>query len=276
MKGLIPMRPAVHPSAPPRLRSIALPTEHGSWGLVLEPILLGLLVAPSLAGAALAIGAFAAFLVRHPLKIARDGWRQRPHTPRTRAAWRFTVGYSLVALAGIAGGLWLASSAWPLLPLLLALPLLLIFAFYDETRPVRSWQAQMSAPAAFASVAASIALAHDWALGMALALWLLLLARSLPSIAYVRARLRLERQQPYREHSVIAAHMGALLLVVVLALSGIAPWLAVVAVAVLLARAAHGLSPYRRWHTTRAIGFAEMGFGIITVLLVATGFWIGV
>ncbi|VAV92581.1 Putative membrane-spanning protein, partial [hydrothermal vent metagenome] len=28
------------------VRSIALPTEHGGWGFTLEPILLGLLVAP--------------------------------------------------------------------------------------------------------------------------------------------------------------------------------------------------------------------------------------
>ncbi|MDX2007394.1 MAG: hypothetical protein SFU83_19325 [Meiothermus sp.] len=28
------------------LRSVALPNEHGGWGFTLEPILLGLLVAP--------------------------------------------------------------------------------------------------------------------------------------------------------------------------------------------------------------------------------------
>jgi hypothetical protein len=30
-----------------RLRSVALPSEHGGWGLTLEPAVLGLLVAPS-------------------------------------------------------------------------------------------------------------------------------------------------------------------------------------------------------------------------------------
>ena len=38
-----------------RLRSIALPTEHGGWGFTLEPILLGLLVAPTWAGFGLAV-----------------------------------------------------------------------------------------------------------------------------------------------------------------------------------------------------------------------------
>ena len=33
-------------------RSVAVPTEHGGWGLTFEPVLLGLIVAPSWAGAA--------------------------------------------------------------------------------------------------------------------------------------------------------------------------------------------------------------------------------
>jgi hypothetical protein len=32
------------------VRLVALPAEHGGWGLLLEPIALGLAVAPSLAG----------------------------------------------------------------------------------------------------------------------------------------------------------------------------------------------------------------------------------
>ena len=33
-----------------RLKTIVLPAEHGGWGLLFEPIALGLLVAPSIAG----------------------------------------------------------------------------------------------------------------------------------------------------------------------------------------------------------------------------------
>ena len=59
-------------SANPRApwKAVALPAEHGGWGLTLEPCLLGVLVAPSLAGAALAAATFLAFLVRTPLKLA--------------------------------------------------------------------------------------------------------------------------------------------------------------------------------------------------------------
>ena len=34
-------------------RTVVTPTEHGGWGLTLEPALLGLLIAPSAAGAAI-------------------------------------------------------------------------------------------------------------------------------------------------------------------------------------------------------------------------------
>jgi hypothetical protein len=51
------------------LRAVALPPEHGGWGFVLEPLILGLAVAPSAAGAALAFFALGAFLARHPLKL---------------------------------------------------------------------------------------------------------------------------------------------------------------------------------------------------------------
>jgi hypothetical protein len=62
----------------PAWRAIALPDEHGGWGLTAEPVLLGLLVAPSWAGAALAVAAFLAFLVRTPLKLVLvDRWRHR-------------------------------------------------------------------------------------------------------------------------------------------------------------------------------------------------------
>jgi hypothetical protein len=51
------------PPAPmARWRDVILPKEHGSWSLALEPIALGLLVAPSWAGGSLAVAVLAGFL----------------------------------------------------------------------------------------------------------------------------------------------------------------------------------------------------------------------
>ena len=63
-------------------RAVAIPTEHGGWGLTMEPVLLGLIVAWSGAGVAVGVAAFAAFLLRTPAKlvavdIRRDRWLDR-------------------------------------------------------------------------------------------------------------------------------------------------------------------------------------------------------
>ena len=89
------------PPAKPRAawRSVAIPDEHGGWGLTAEPVLLGLLVAPSWPGVLLAVAAFVAFMVRSPLKVVLvDRWRRR-RLPRTRLAARIAA----VELAGLLG-----------------------------------------------------------------------------------------------------------------------------------------------------------------------------
>src|SRR5690606_8314064 len=55
-------------------RAVALPAEHGGWSFWLEPILLGLLLAPTIAGLWLALASFGVFLSRQPFKIA---WADR-------------------------------------------------------------------------------------------------------------------------------------------------------------------------------------------------------
>ncbi|HQY06456.1 MAG TPA: YwiC-like family protein, partial [Lacunisphaera sp.] len=50
--------------------AVFLPKEHGSWSLALEPLALGLLLAPSAAGGALLAAALAGFFARRPLKTA--------------------------------------------------------------------------------------------------------------------------------------------------------------------------------------------------------------
>ncbi|MFN8450824.1 MAG: YwiC-like family protein [Anaerolineae bacterium] len=77
--------------APVRLRAVAIPAEHGGWSFLLEPILLGWLVAPSAAGLLVGVGMIFAFLARHPLKLALSDRRRGKRLARTAAAERFAV-----------------------------------------------------------------------------------------------------------------------------------------------------------------------------------------
>lgn len=252
-----------------RLRPIALPAEHGSWGLVLEPVVLGLLVAASWGGLMLAVGVVAAFLTRRPFKVVQVEWG-RARSRRWTIAWAFGIAYGVTAVLGI-GGAVLVAGIGPLAPLLAAVPLLAVFLVYDFTRQSRSWQAEMAGSVAFAAVAATIPMMGGWPLDLSLALSVVIVARAVPSVLYVRARLRLEKNKPHSVPLVVGSHLLGLGAVWLLVGTGLLPALVLAAFVVLLGRAALGLSPKRRRVRVNTIGFMEIGFGLLTILTVVLG-----
>jgi hypothetical protein len=261
------------PTSRGQWRGVALPVEHGGWGFLLEPLLLGLLLFPSRAAVALSLAVIAAFLLRQPAKIILVDWRRGRTFTRTQLAWRFAILYAGIALFGVAATTSLAGIDW-LLPSLLALPFGLIFLYYDLAQPGRTWQAEIAAPVALASAAASMAIIDGWSLGPSLALWIALTARAIPSILYVRARLRLDRGKDPDPILPILSHVIALFGVATLIQIELLPWPSLIPFVILLARAIHGLSA-RRWRVSvKVIGFIELGLGIATVLLIALGYWI--
>ncbi len=252
-----------------KIRSIALPAEHGSWGLVLEPIILGLLVAPSVVGLLIGLGAFGVFLMRRPFKVLLAGARDR-RGRRSRIAGRFLAGYGAVAVICFAEALALGG-ARSLLPLAAVSPLALLFLAYDVRNQSRSWQPEVAGAVVFAAVTASITRAGGWQLAPALALSAALALRAIPAVLYVRARIRIERGRPAASLWPVVAHGAALAAVCWMAGAALLPWLAAAAFAILFARAALGLSRYRRPITTTRLGFTEMAYGAVTVLLIAVG-----
>lgn len=263
------------PARSTSFKSVALPAEKGSWSLVSEPILLSLMVAPSWAGLALAVGALALFLANRPLKIYCSDRRRSRAYERTVLARRYMLLYGAIALAGLA--LAVALAGWqPFAPFLIAAPLLALFMVYDQ-RPGRTWQAELAAPAAFAAVASAIALAGGIAWLSALGLWGFLIARTIPAVLFIRARLRLDKGKATGLGDSIAgallAHVLAVVGVVALVWAAWLPWTAVLAAVLLLARAIWGLSAYRWRMSVIALGFLETGFGLLSVLIVAAGFW---
>ncbi len=252
------------------LRTVALPVEHGGWGFLLEPLALGLVLAPSPAGAAIAVAALAAFLARHPLKLALADRSRGARYARTRWAEAFAAVYGIAALAAIcAAAVSARAPFW--VPCAVAAPLGCVQLAFDARHKGRSLVPELAGAVALGATVSMIVLADGWAAGPALALWAVLAARAAASVLYIRARLRLDRGVAAETASTWACHLLALAAVAGLAAAGWAPWLAVVAIAALLARAARGLSSSRRPVRPQVIGFREMGFGALTVLLVAVG-----
>jgi hypothetical protein len=257
-----------------RLRPIALPAEHGGWGFLLEPIALGLILVPSIPGLMLGLTVIGAYLIRQPMNITLVDRRRGKRYPRTSVAERFALLYAGTVVVGLGAAVALAGPR-PLLPLVLASPFMLVFLAHDVRRQGRSLAAELAGPVALSATAASIVLAGEWALAASLALWAILALRAVPAVLYVRSRLRLSRGRPTSVWLPLGAHLLAIGLGVALVAADLLPWLAVLALAVLLARAAICLSALCQDVTPRIVGLTELGLGALTVLLVALGYILG-
>lgn len=253
-----------------RIRTVAFPIEHGGWGIALEPLALGLIVAPTLAGVGLAVATLGAFLARHPLKLLAADRRNRRRFPRTKLAERFTLLYGAVTLLGLLTAVAASSDKRFLLPLVLAAPLAAVQLVADAKGESRTLWPELAGSIAMASVAASLALAAGWSWPESLGLWAVLTARVVPTILYVRERLKLLHGKDARKTSVIIFHLAALILILWLVWIKAVPILAAVALFILILRAVFGFS--LGWpKTAKGIGISELGFGALTVLAVALG-----
>ena len=260
-------------SADVRLKAVALPAEHGGWGMLGEPILLGLLVMPSWAGAGVGLIALGAFLARHPLKLAVADRRRGSRTARTAVAERFVLLYSGLAVAG----LFLARHGEPgwWLPLALAAPLGVVQLAQDAAHRGRELASELMGAAALGAVAAAEMIAAGASLPVSVAAWALLAAKSVAAVLYVRARLRRSRGLEPSRLPVIAVHAAAIGLAAALVVAGSAPRVAVALCAVLLARAAFGLTLAERQVRPKVVGFQELGYGLAFVLVLAIGYRLG-
>ena len=258
-----------------KVRSIALPSEHGGWGFLLEPVLLGLLVAASWNSALLSLAMLGLFLIHQPLKIAAKDFRKGRRTPRAMLALRFLAGYGLLFVLSFAAVL-LRADARFLIPLAVGAILLTIQFYFDLQNRSRHLAPELSGAIALGAIATSITILKKWPDDQAFALWGIVIARVVPSILYVRARLRLEHGQSIARPPVWGMHILALVAVGALAALDVSPYLALLPMAILLGRALWGLSDYRRPARAVMIGVGEIIFGLVTVILVAVGYWTGV
>lgn len=262
-------------AARPRLKSVAIPNEHGGWGFVSQPLLLGLLMAPSAAGLWLAIATLGLFLTRHPLKIVLKDRSNGRIYARTRLAEQVVAAYLLIAIVGAALAFRTASAPfWP--AIVMAAPFALVQLVYDANKRGREALPEIIGAIAIGASGPALALAAGWALGPALALWALTGLHAVTSILYIRTRLRLERGKPIDRRPAWGSHAAALAAVAVLAFAGLLPWLSVAALALLAARALLGLSDRRQPTPARTLGFREMGYSFALVLLTAAGYWLAI
>ena len=246
--------------------SVFLPKEHGSWSLVLEPLALGLLVAPSSAGGALTVAALAGFFARRPFKALFA-----PAATRRRAAEQAVLIFSILGIAGITVALVLGGIA-PLWPLLLAAPLAGLFAWFDAQNSSRAAAAEVAGSAAFAFVPSALATLGGWSAGPALALAGLALTRSVPTVLTVRSSLRQAKGETGGFLLPVLAAVAAALGITLLCVFRLLPSWTPLPAGVLLARTLWFASPFRPSWPARKIGILEALLGVIYLAAIATAY----
>ena len=249
-----------------RLKTIALPAEHGGWGLVIEPIALGLLLAPSVAGFYLALSAVGFFLARHPLTLVV--LNRNRSSPRTALARRFATLYLVVGIASFFAALVFTQHVF-ILPLLIAAPLGIVQVAHDWTGHRRVLLSELAGAIAISSLAATVALAGGWSTKTSFVLWGIMIGRVVPAILYVRACVRRLRFSAVSPTPMVVAHLLAIGAAIALAAAElISAWVAI-AMFLLLIRAVIGFARAKTV-TARQLGFSEIAFGAMTVMIVAS------
>jgi hypothetical protein len=259
------------PLAWPSITSVALPIEQGGWAFLLEPIVLGLAVAPSVGGAFISLAAVACFLTRHPLKLVVIDRRHNRRLRRTLWARRFAVLYATIAAVSFATALFTTKIA-VLLPLLMVVPLVSLQLRFDSLGQSRSLMAELCASLSVGAVATAIALADNWPRSAAFGLWAVVAMRTVPTILYVRTRLRRMHGRSHSRIAVLAVHIASVVVVVGLVRLRIVPWLVSAALVFLLGRASLGLFLSRPQVAPRSLGFCEIGVGAVVLAIVIAGY----
>jgi len=247
-----------------RPASVLVPTEHGGWSLTLEPVVLGLLVAPSGTGFLLGGVALGAFLIRTPLKVVLvDLWRRR-WLDRSRWALGAVVLEGLVLAVLVIGAVVAASASW-WWPAAAAAPLVAIGIWFDARSRSRRLLPELAGSVGIGAVVAMIALSGGETDTIAAGLWLIVVARVVASLPFVRVQLRRAKEQSYR----VGWSDGAQLLGVAIAAGAVVwlemPVLALVAITLL---AVFQLGAVRVGPPRAAIlGAQQVVLGLVVVLL---------
>lgn len=261
-----PAAPAAQRST---MRTVALPAEHGGWGLTAEPVLLGLLVAPSWAGLALGGAAMTAFVARTPIKIGLGDLRRGRRLDRTRVA--LAIGAAeLVLLATLATTAVLVADQPFWMPLLLAVPLLVTELAYDIRSRGRRLVPELAGSIGIASVAAMIVLADGHDLVPAIGVWAVLAARATTSIPHVRDQIRRLHRRPTSATGPLAADVVAVLLAAATAVA--VPELLGGAAAIIAVVLAQRIGALRPADSAVVVGIRQSILGVAVVLCT----WLGV
>jgi hypothetical protein len=251
-----------------RWSAVALPSEHGGWGLTLEPVLLGLLLARSWAGLAIGGAAFVAFLVRTPLKLALVDARRGRWLSRSALALRIAIAELVVLVVLALASVVLGGARW-LVPLACALPLVLVQLGFDVRSHGRRLVPELCGASAMAAVAAAIVVAGGGSMRLGASASMLLVARTVGAIPFVRAQIQRMRHGSGAVRHADVAQVAAVAIAVAAGLVDRRLWCGVAGVVAI--GVAQSIWVRRLPTAAKVLGLRQMALGLVLVAVAVVG-----
>lgn len=251
-----------------QLRAVAMPTEHGGWGLTLEPVLLGLLVAPSRAGALIGLSAFVAFLARTPAKLVAVDRRRERWLDRSRLALAVASAEVLLIVGLVGVATWSAGWRW-WVPVLVALPLVAVEWSFDVRSRGRRLVPELCGAVGVAASVAAIVIAGGDAASLAVGCWMVLAGRSLGAIPFVRSQIVQARRGVLETRGSDLAQVAAVCVAAAAVVLDRAMVAGAVGVAVLAGLQAWWVR--REPPVVKVLGLRQMALGLALVVVTAIG-----
>jgi hypothetical protein len=155
-------------------------------------------------------------------------------------------------------------------------PIVGFLIYQDVGRHSRELIPELGAALALASSIAVVALADGFTATLSAALWAAMVARLVPSVLYVRERIKLEKGKPFDQFWSHFAHIAALVLVGTLYYFSLGSSLTVLMSAFLAGRAVYGLSGSAPKMTAKVLGVREVIYGVLYALTLVVGYYAGI
>ncbi len=247
------------------LRQILLPVEHGSWGLTLEPLALGLIVAFSLQGLYLAIASFFFFLAHQPVRIFLGKNENRKLT-----AFGIALVYIAISLFCLFKSFAYGNTA-NFFPFLTALLLMFAFLVSEIFLSRNDFLNRLIAPVAIDLIAMSLVLLGGMSFYKSTVFFLIISARSVQSSFYIHEQLKKIKKKNFRSAYVHLTGLIYLAFAIYFAVQKYSPFLTVVSILILIVRAWWGLTTNKKL-TVKQSGILEFVYGILFVTFVALGY----
>ncbi|GBD90846.1 hypothetical protein BMS3Abin04_01566 [bacterium BMS3Abin04] len=252
------------------IKQVAFPREHGSWGFVLEPLTLALLVAFTTDGFLIALSAFFIFLAHQPIRMLLNK-KKNNHLKVKKTA--FVIFFFYLVISSLL--LFCAISNEALLvfiPFIIAIVMMTVYLFLELLQLNRNLFTELFAPVAITFIATSIVLAADWEIDKVFVFWVVLVSRSIPTTFYLHEKIRMLKKMTISKTLTNFSGLSFLAVIIFFGVKKLAPYLSILAVLILFVRAFIGLSYSSKKISIRKIGILEFVYGGLFVIINAIGY----